>query len=146
MKQIATKSCSLDPVPASLLRYCIDDLLPIIKRVVNLSFNSTSMPSSMKNAVLSPLLKKPSLDFEIFSNFRPVSNVKFLSKVIEKVAAMRLTDYLSDNDLNESLQSAFKKHHSCETALLRVQNDILKSIDNKQCVVLLLLDLSLSSL
>ena len=55
---------------------------------------------------------------------------------------MRLTDYLCDNDLNESLQYAYKKHHSCETALLRVQNDILKSIDNKQCVVLLLLDLS----
>ena len=49
---------------------------------------------------------------------------------------------MCDNDLNESLQSAYKKHHSCETALLRVQNDILKSIDNKQCVVLLLLDLS----
>ena len=55
---------------------------------------------------------------------------------------MRLTDCLCDNDLNESLQSAYKKHHSCETALLRVQNDILKSINNKQCVVLLLLDLS----
>ena len=137
LEQIAAKSCSLDPVHASLLRYCIDDLLPIIKRVVNLSFNSASMPSSMKNAVLSPLLKKPSLDFEIFSNFRPVSNLKFLSKVIEKVAAMRLTNYLCDNDLNESLQSAYKKHHSCETALLRVQNDILKSIDNKQCIVLL---------
>ena len=55
---------------------------------------------------------------------------------------MRLTDCLCDNDLNESLQTAYKKHHSCETALLRVQNDILKSINNKQCVVLLLLDLS----
>ena len=53
---------------------------------------------------------------------------------------MRMRDYLCDNDLNESLQFAYKKHHSCE-ALLRVQNDILKSIDNKQCVVLLLLDL-----
>ena len=96
----------------------------------------------MKNAVLSPLLKKPSLDFEIFSNFRPVSKLKFLSKVIEKIAAMRLTNYLCDNNLNESLQSAYKKDHSCETALLRIQNDILKSIDDKQCVVLLLLDLS----
>ena len=96
----------------------------------------------MKNAVLSPLLKKPSLDFEIFSNFRPVSKLNFLSKVIEKIAAMRLTNYLCDNNLNESLNSAYKKDHSCETALLRVQNDILKSIDDKQCVVLLLLDLS----
>ena len=50
MKKIAAKSCSLDPVPASLLGYCINDLLPIIKRVVNLSFNLASMPSSMKNA------------------------------------------------------------------------------------------------
>ena len=72
----------------------------------------------------------------------PVSNLTFLSRVIEVVAAMRLTDYLFNNDLNESLQSTYKKHHSCETALLRVQNDILKSIDNEQCVVLLLLDLS----
>ena len=76
------------------------------------------------------------------SNFLPVSNLKFLSKVIEKVAAMRLTDCLCGNDLNESLQTAYKEHHSCEAALLRVENDILKSINNKQCVVLLLLDLS----
>ena len=55
---------------------------------------------------------------------------------------MRLTDCLCGNNLNESLQTTFKKHHSCETALLRVQNDILKSIDNKQCVALLLLDQS----
>ena len=140
--KIAAKSCSLDPIPASLLRYCINDLVPTIKTAVNLSFASASMPSSLKKAVLSPLLKKPSLDFEIFSNFRPVSNLKFLSKVIEKVAALRLSNYLYDNDLNESLQSAYKEQHSCETAVLRVQNDILKSVDNKQCVVLLLLDLS----
>ena len=55
---------------------------------------------------------------------------------------MRLRDCLCDKDLNESLQTAYKKHHSCETALLRVQNYLLKSIDNEQCVVLLLLDLS----
>ena len=48
---------------------------------------------------------------------------------------MRLRDYLSDNDLNESLQFSYKKHHTCERALLRAQNDMLKSIDNKQCVL-----------
>ena len=142
VKKISTKSCSLDPIPASLLRNCINDLLPVIKKTVNLSFDSAIMPSSLKKAVLSPLLKKPSLDFDIFPNFRPVSNLKFLSKVIEKVAAMRLWDYLCENDLNETFQSAYKQQHSCETALLRVQNDVLKSVDNKQCVILLLLDLS----
>ena len=69
----------------------------------------------------------------------PVSNLKFWLRLFQPY--MRMRDYLCDNDLNESLQFAYKKHHSCETALLRVQNDILKSIDNKQCVVLLLLDL-----
>ena len=140
--KISTKSCSLDPVPASLLKNCITDLLPVICQVVNLSFESTIMPTSMKQALLSPLLKKQTLNFESFSNFRPISNLKFLSKVIEKVAASRLWDHLRTNDLNEIFQSAYKKYHSCKTALVRVQNDILKAIDNNKCVILLLLDLS----
>jgi hypothetical protein len=97
----------------------------------------------MTKAVLCPSLKKASLGFEIFANFRPVSNLKFLSKVImEKFAAARLWDYLFENDLNGIFQSAYKKHHSCETELTPVQNDILTAIDNKQCVALVLLDLS----
>ena len=120
VKKISTKSCSLDPVPATLLSYCIDDLLPIIQTVVNSSFESAAVPTSMTKAVLSPLLKKQDLDFETFSIFRPISNLKFLSKVIEKVAAERLWEYVRVNGLDETLQSAYKKQHSCETALLRV--------------------------
>ena len=109
VKKISTKSCSLDPVPATLLSYCIDDLLPIIQTVVNSSFESAVVPTSLKKAVLSPLLKKQDLDFETFSNFRPISNLKFLSKVIEKVAAERLWEYVRVNGLDETLQSAYKK-------------------------------------
>ena len=87
-------------------------------------------------------LKKQSLDFEVYPNFRPISKLKFLSKVLEKVAAVRLCDYLDQNNLNEGFYSAYKAQHNCETALLRVQSDILEAIDNRQCVVLLLLDLS----
>ena len=69
-----------------------------------------------------------------------------VSKIIEKVVAVRLirlNRYLEENNLTEPFQrSAYKQYHSCETALVRVQNDILLSIDNQQCVVLLLLDLS----
>ena len=65
-----------------------------------------------------------------------------MSKVIGKAAAIRLTNHLCDNDLNESLQSAYKEHHSCEKTLLRVQNAILKSIDANQCVALLLLHIA----
>ena len=69
-----------------------------------------------------------------------------VSKIIEKVVAVRLIRYLEENNLNDPLQSAYKQYHSCETALVRVQNDILLSIDNQQCVVLLLLDLSAACL
>ena len=113
-----------------------------IQTVMNSSFESAVVPTSMKKAVLSPLLKKRDLDFETFSNFRPITNLKFLSKVIDKVAAERLWEYVRVNGLDETLQSAYKKQHSCEAALLRVQNDIMMALDSRKCVILLLLDLS----
>ena len=82
------------------------------------------------------------MDYEEFSNFRPISNLKFISKMIERVVAIRLLDYFRCNGLEELYQSAYKQFHSCETALIRVQNDILREIDGNSAVVLLLLDLS----
>ena len=75
-------------------------------------------------------------------NFRPISKLRFPSKGIEKVVASQLVDYLEENNLYETFQSAYKKHHSVETALIRVQNDIVPAIDNHCCVILVLLDLS----
>ena len=82
------------------------------------------------------------MDHEILSNFRPIPNLKFVAKLTGKVIANRLVSYLEQNHLDEPLQSAYKKFHSCETALVRVQNDMLCAIDKRCCVVLLLLDLS----
>ena len=135
-------SCCLDPLPATLLKEHFDLLLPSICSIVNLSLVTGLLPSSLKNAVLTPLLKKPNLDHEVLSNLRPISNLKVISKVIEKVVAVRLQVYLDSYQLTEPLQSAYKSFHSCETALVRVQNDILLAIDNRHCVMLLLLDLS----
>ena len=108
--------------------------------MLNVKSEST-MSSSLKEAVLYPLLKKSSLDHELYANFRPVSNLRLLTKVTEKVVATRPTAYLQNNNLFEPFQSPYKQFHSCETALVRVQNDILR-FDNNCCVVLLLLDLS----
>ena len=66
-------------------------------------------------------------------------------KVIEKTVASRLISYLDENNLHEPFQSAYKRYHSCETALIRAQNDILRALDSHNCVVLLLLDLSSAS-
>ena len=126
-------SCILDPLPATLLKQHFDLLLPIILKIVNLSLESVHFPSSLKTAVLSPLLR---------SNYRPISNLKMISKIFEKVFAVCLQKYLEANQLNEPLQSAYKPLHNCETAVTRVHNDILVATDKRHCVMLLLLDLS----
>ena len=140
---IITKSCILDPLPATLLKQHFDSRLPIILKIVNLSLESGLFPSSFKTAVLSLLLKKEAnLDHDVLANYRPISNLKVISKIIENVAAVRLQKYLEANQLNEPLQSAYKPFHSCETAIVRVHNDILVAIHKRHCVMLLLLDLS----
>ena len=89
-----------------------------------------------------PLLKKPSLDKELLKNYRPVSNLPYISKVIEKVVAKRLDDHINENSLYDNLQSAYRAFHSTETALLRVHHDIAASLDMGNCVALVMLDLS----
>ena len=84
------KSCVLDPIPGSVLRDCIEELLPIITRIVNLSLQSAVMPYDLKEAVLKPKIKKDSLHSELFSNFRLISNIRFLAKAIEKAVAFKL--------------------------------------------------------
>ena len=75
-------------------------------------------------------------------NYRPVSNLAFVGKLIEKVVQRRLDKHLTVNGLNIPLQSGYKKHHSTETLLIRVVNDILIASDQNKATVVLLLDLS----
>ena len=137
-----SKSCCLDPLPASLFKDCFPVLLPTITRMVNLSLTTGFMPDALKIASLSPTLKKPTADLKQFINFRPLSNLKFISKLVEKSVAVQLTKHVMTNHLDETFQSAYKEFHSTETALLRVHNDILCSLDQNKSVILLLLDLS----
>ena len=75
-------------------------------------------------------------------NFRPVSNLRFVSKLIEKAVFLQLNDYLLHNGLHEPLQSAYKALHSTETAFIRVYNDIILFGGSGQNVILVLLDMS----
>ena len=142
LKKTKLKSCVLDPIPAKVLSSHIDVILPIVTDIVNSSLETSHVPSSFKKAALYQTLKKSVTDYEEFSNFRPISNLKFISKMTEKVVSLRLLHYLRSNGLEELYQSAYKQFHSCETALIRVQNDILREIDGNSGVILLLLDLS----
>ena len=102
------KSCSLDPIPTWLTKKCIDVLAPLIMEIVNLSLSTGKMPDDYENAVLIPLLKKISLDQEIFNNFKPISNLVYISKLIEKVIASRLHSHMTNNNLYEELQSSYR--------------------------------------
>ena len=142
IKSGTIKSCSLDPLPASIMTKCCHALLPILTRIVNLSLATGEMPDNLKCAMLRPLLKKPTADHKVFANFRPVSNLKYISKLIEKAVAVQLNDHLALNDLHVPFQSAYRSCHSTESALMKVHNDIMMSLDNGNCVILVLLDLS----
>ena len=146
MKEIVlkskSKSCSLDPIPTTLLKSCLDVLLPILCKITNLSMSSSCVPFCFKQDIVTPLLKKPSLEREDMQSYRPVSNLPYVSKLVEKVVMKRMNDHLELHNLCEPLQSAYRAHHSTETAMVKVMNDILLSIDSKKCVLLVLLDLS----
>ena len=136
------KSCELDPVPTACLMDCLDVLLPHITHVMNTSLSSGHFPPIFKSAIVRPLLKKPSLDQNCLQNYRPVSNLSFLSKVLEKIVLSQLLDHLTHNHLLNPHQSAYRQSHSTETALLRIVNDILLGLDNDKVALLALLDLS----
>ena len=95
-----SKSCSLDPIPTVLLKDHLCSLLPLITRIVNLSLRSL-FPSSLKKSIITPLLKKSSLDPEVISHYGPVSNLSFVSKVIEEAVSHQLNDHFLANDLYE---------------------------------------------
>ena len=128
-------------MPTTLLKDHLCVLLPVITKIVNMSLDSV-FPLSLENSIVTPLLKKPSLDPELLKNYRPVSNLTFISKTIERAVANQLNGHLLTNSLHEAHQSAYKRFHSTETALLKVHNDILVALDERQPVFLLLLDLS----
>lgn len=96
----------------------LDELLPLITDLVNMSQRQGIFPSKWKHAIVRPLLKKAGLKL-VLSNYRPVSNLPFLSKLIEKAALLRLNEHVGENQLLPKIQSAYRRHHSCKTALLR---------------------------
>ena len=137
-----SKTCKLDCVPTWLMKEHLNVFLPFITHIINSSFSSAIFPKSMGHALITPILKKPSLDCNDLSNFWPMSNISFISKIIEKVGSNQLKDYLYQNNLIEVYQSAYVSKRSTETALLKVQSDILNVIDRQEVVFLVMLDLS----
>ena len=135
------KYCDLDPMPMPLVIDCLELLLPIITHLVNSSLINGYFPTDWKEALVKPLLKKPGLA-ALFNHLRPISNLQFISKLVERAVYDQIYDHLMLHDLFPEYQSAYRQGYSTETALLKVQNDILLNMDCQQVTLLVLLDLS----
>ncbi|KAK3561324.1 hypothetical protein QTP86_030626 [Hemibagrus guttatus] len=135
-------TCPLDPIPSAMLQTISPDLLPFIITVINGYLTSGHVPTVFKKARVTPILKKPALDPSDISNYRLVSLLSFLSKILERVVCNQLSDCLMQNNLHDPNQSGFKAAHSTETALLAVTEKLHAARSAKLSSVLILLDLS----
>ena len=137
-----SKSCELDTVPTWLIKEFDTLFAPILTRLVNSSLASGVLPVAHKRAVVRPILKKPGLDPSSPASYRPVSNVTFLSKLIERVVDQQLKAYLNMYSLLPVCQSGFRKFHSTETAVVKVYNDVVMAADAGRLTILVMLDYS----
>jgi len=142
IRSMPTKSSALDVLPMWLFKNCLPEVIEIVSHIVNTSISTGAFPEALKLAMIRPGLKKPTLDSDELKNYRPISNLTYLSKIIEKLVHKQLTKYVDTHQLFSKLQSGYRKYHSCETAVVKICNDILLMVDKKDNVVLLLLDLS----
>uniref|UniRef100_A0A3P9MAR3 Reverse transcriptase domain-containing protein n=1 Tax=Oryzias latipes TaxID=8090 RepID=A0A3P9MAR3_ORYLA len=140
--RLSSSTCCLDVLPTRFLKSVLNSVLPSITQIVNMSLQSGIFPEALKTTVIKPLLKKSGLDPTVLNNYRPISNLPFLGKVLEKVVYQQLTDFLLLNNSFDVFQSGFRPHHSTETALIKVTNDIRLNTDDGKVSVLILLDLS----
>ena len=141
LKSHGMKSSIGDPLPSCIMLSNRDTLLPYLTKLVNLSFSQSSM-DGLKDSTVLPLLKKPNLDPNILSNFRPISTLPFLSKVIERIVLKKLNDHMSTHNLSCHEQFGYKKHHSTETLLVKLLSDIYMALDTNFGVVVVSIDFS----
>ena len=113
------KSSDLDPIPTSLEKDCIDILVSPIMSIVHLSLSKGCFPSHFKSALVSHLLKKPTPNRDDLKNYRPVSNLSFLSKILEKVLASHLNPHIYSSHISIDYQSAYRKFLSTEMVFLK---------------------------
>ena len=137
------KNCELNPIPTSLLKQILPYIVRIIADIINTSLRDGIFPESYKRALVRPLLKKPNLDL-LDRNYRSVSNLSYVSKLVEHVATAQLINHVERHGLMEVHQLAYCAFHSTETALLKVKTDVTRAFENQEVACLILLDLSSS--
>jgi len=131
IRTMPNKLSPRDVLPTSLLKSCMDEFAPVIAHLTNRSFTDGVFPHLFKTAQVLPLLKKPGLDRDNPANYRPISNLSTISKIVERLVLVRLRPHLLASGNFNPLQSAYRSGHSTETALLRMMDSFYKAADDK---------------
>ena len=125
LNSLPAKSSALDFVPTSLIKSCSGVFSILIAKLANLSFSQGTFPASFKHALVTPILKKPGLPSSDPANFRPISNLNNISKILERLFLSRLLPHINSSSNFNLFQSAYRPHHSTETAL---------TLNSRQCL------------
>ncbi len=141
VKQSGIKTSMEDPIPSQVLQQSLDVSLPVLTELINKSLVEGSM-KGVKESVIDPLLKKEGLDTDGKKNYRPVNNLLFFSKLVERVVDKQLNEHMSQNNLHENSQFAYKQHHNTETMMLGVTDEVLRGFDENLATIVIFLDLS----
>ena len=142
LNSMKKKTSKLDPVPTTFVKNVFPQLLPFFLYLINSSIRTSSFPENLKHARVTPVIKDPKLNSDDLTSYRLISNLPFLSKILEKTLHIQLDNYIEQQDLHAKFQSAYRKNNSCETAIIRVMDDIQQDLFYKNYVALLLLDAS----
>ena len=135
-----SKSCKLNTIPTTFLKTVLKHCLPSVVEITNLSLGTGEFCERWKSAVVQPLIKAISKG-TIKTNYRTVCNLPSISKIIEKYTLNQLTTHCNMQNLLLEYQSACRKFHSCETSLLKIVNDSLWAMEQKQITAVLIMDL-----
>ena len=141
IQSMPTKSCETDTLPTKFIKEGLEAILPVLTKLTNMSLEYGVFATAWKTAIIRPLLKKANLEL-IASNYRPVSNLSFISKVVEKAALLRFNAHCEEHHLMPDYQSAYRANYSCETAVTKLINDLLWAMENKEVSALAAIDLS----
>jgi len=144
IKSALNKTCQLDPAPSWLVKNMCD-LSPFLTLLFNKSLDTGCFPMEFMQAVVRPLLEENGLDDSKLKNFRPVSNLSFISKLLEKIVKMHIQAFFDSNGLMPKMQSAYRQFQSTDTAVTKVFSDLLVAADSGQMLALCLLRLKQSS-
>ena len=142
IKEAKKTFCALDPLNVSKMGCIYEYSIPFIKKIVDKCFDESTFVISEKKSLINPTIKRLGLDQDNIANYRPVSNLTFLSKIIERAMLDQVISVLKANNIIPVHQSAYRQLHSTETALCKIYNDLVINTCHGHASLLILLDLT----